>query len=163
IYTSPMERARETAQTVSVHCDAPVRVRDDLTEIDFGEWTGRTFEELATMSQWQRFNEARSVAAVPGGERAVDAQRRIVRALSTLAERHWGERIAVMTHADMIRYAVLHYTRTSLDLLHEVDIDPASVTTVVVSASDAQVISVNETIDARDETGQPGRRIQQSS
>jgi probable phosphoglycerate mutase len=70
---------------------------------------------------------------VPHGESAADVQSRIVAALDGLRTRHEGETFAVVSHADVIRSAILRYTGTSLNLFHTVRIDPASVTAVALA------------------------------
>ena len=133
IYSSPLERAVETARAIAAHQQADVELCEDLTEIDFGTWTGKTFAELATDAGWLAFNTRRSTAIVPAGECAPDVQGRIVRALERLGRRHAGETIAVVSHCDVLRFAVLHYASTPLDLFDRFDIDPASVTAVSLS------------------------------
>jgi len=55
-----------------------VQIDDGLNEVDFGEWTGLTFDVLNARMEWQRFNSSRSVAEVPCGETASEVQQRIV-------------------------------------------------------------------------------------
>jgi probable phosphoglycerate mutase len=107
-----------------------VQIDDGLKEVDFGEWTGLTFDVLNARMEWQRFNSSRSVAEVPGGETASAVQQRIVAVLDRLAARHRGGVFAVVSHLDVIRAAILHVMRTSLDDVHMLTIDPASVSAV---------------------------------
>ena len=48
IYSSPIERAAETARMISEECGVPVIVDERLTEIDMGKFTGMTFEEVVS-------------------------------------------------------------------------------------------------------------------
>jgi len=48
IYSSPIERAAETARMISEECGVPVTVDERLTEIDMGKFTGMTFEEVVS-------------------------------------------------------------------------------------------------------------------
>lgn len=142
IYSSPLERALETAQPLAAARRLVVQVRADLNEIDFGDWTGLSFAELATLPAWQEFNRHRATARVPHGESAAHVQSRIVAALDGLRTRHEEETFAVVSHADVIRSAILRYTGTSLNLFHTVQIDPASVTAVALSKT-PRVLFVN--------------------
>lgn len=142
IYSSPLERARATAQALAHERQLVVCCRDELLEVDFGEWTGKTFAELDAIPEWHTFNVRRSVAQIPGGEHAVEFALRATRALEAIRRAHSGETVAVVSHAEIIRSAVLRYRRRSLDLYHEIDIPPASVTRVRLSASRAEVLSV---------------------
>src|SRR6185437_12970186 len=68
IYTSPLERAVETAEAIAMpHSVAPI-VREDLGEFRFGDWEGRRFEDLSRDPLWDRFNATRSTVRSPGGE-----------------------------------------------------------------------------------------------
>ncbi|HVX40884.1 MAG TPA: histidine phosphatase family protein [Gemmatimonadaceae bacterium] len=126
VYTSPLERARETAEAL---CDgravAPA-IAPELVEIDFGDWTGRSFAELESDPRWKLFNSARSSTRIPGGELAHEAQSRIVSWLERARHEHAGP-IAVVSHADVIRLTVAHYLGVPIDFLPRFVIAPASV------------------------------------
>ena len=148
IYASPLVRTRETAAPLAAARALDVQTLDSLLEADFGEWTGLAFDALEPLDAWRRFNESRGTAPVPGGETALEAQARIVGALDALRLRHAGSTIAVFSHADPIRYAVLHYASMPLDDIHQVTIDPASVTIVRFDQERATLVAVNEREDS---------------
>jgi len=128
IYCSPLTRARETAAPLAATLHVPVAIDDELIEVDFGEWTGLTFAELSARADWQTYNASRGAAQVPRGESPAAASARIARALAALRARHPGGMIAAITHAELVRYAVLHARHLPLDRWAEIDIAPASVT-----------------------------------
>jgi probable phosphoglycerate mutase len=144
VYSSPMERAIATAEPLASDRMMPVQLVDGLTEVDFGAWTGLTFAELERQPGWQRFNRERGTAAVPGGEAAADVQRRVVATLRELASRHAGQTIAAVSHADVIRNAVLHAAATPLNLWNRFEISPASITALIVGDDDTRLLTVNE-------------------
>jgi broad specificity phosphatase PhoE len=135
IYSSPLERALATARPLAAARNLEAQIREDLNEVDFGQWTGMTFDELSDVPEWREFNRNRLTAAVPGGERACDVQSRILAALDHLRLKHEGQMFAVVSHADVIRAAVLHYAGISLQLFHTIEIDTASVTAVELAAT----------------------------
>jgi broad specificity phosphatase PhoE len=145
IYSSPLERAVATASPIAASHGLDLRIVDELNEVKFGEWTGLTFEELSKIAGWRRFNEARGSADVPGGERASDVQRRIVAALDHLRRTHEGHVIAAVSHADVIRAAVLHVTRTPLDEWHRFEIGPASITCIAYDDGNPTLLAANIT------------------
>lgn len=144
IYTSPLERAVETADALARYQPAPVQLVPDLCEIDFGTWTGKRFEDLDRDPEWQTFNERRSAATVPGGERPPAVQARILSALDRLAGAHAGRTIAVVSHGDVLRFAVLHYAGIPLDEYERIEIHPASVSAVLLAPGSPQLLYVNE-------------------
>lgn len=143
IVSSPLERALETAEPLARSRGLAITTDDDLIEVEFGAWTGLTFEELARLPEWVRFNTHRAAADVPGGERPTEVQARIVAAMDRLRQRHPGQTIAAVTHADVIRAAVLHYAGASLDMVHRIEINPASITAVVFVGGEPRLQFVN--------------------
>jgi broad specificity phosphatase PhoE len=148
IYSSPLERARATAAAIAMPQARELQICDELIEIDFGEWTGQTFGELEHDARWQAFNRSRGTAIIPGGEQPAVVQTRIVDATMRLAAAHPGTTIALVTHADIVRMALLYFLSRSIDLYHSLTIDPASISTVSVLAGRAQVMSINHRPDA---------------
>lgn len=143
IYTSPIERAAETAHALARYQGVPVQLCEDLSEIEFGAWTGKTFGDLERDPEWRTFNERRSQAVVPGGERPQQVQARILAALETLGAAHAGRTIAVVSHGDVLRFAVLHYAGIPLDEYHRIEIHPASVSALRLSPGGARMLYVN--------------------
>jgi broad specificity phosphatase PhoE len=126
VYSSPLERALETAH----HIRGQAQVEDRFTELDFGEWTGKTFTELQTIAQWHEHNQCRSKVTPPGGEAPMQVLRRAAEALEETARRHAGGKVAVVTHADVIRSLLTRLLGMSLDDLLRFEIAPASVSEV---------------------------------
>lgn len=145
IHTSPVERARSTAGAIAAGRPVAPVVVDALDEIDFGDWTGKRFTDLAEDPEWTAWNSARGAARAAGGETMVDAQSRIVRHIEAVAARFPGEAVALVSHCDMIRAAIAHYLGLSLDALLRFEIDPASVSRLAVGPWGGRVVSVNET------------------
>lgn len=110
VYTGPLRRTIATAQIIADEARVPdIRILHGLTNVDYGVWEGMTAHE-AEMYDPVAFNEYRtmpSTAVCPRGERLTDAQRRMVEALELIGERHAGEAVAAVSHAVMIRLAVL--------------------------------------------------------
>ena len=143
IVSSPLERAIETAEPLARARGLTTTADEGLIEVDFGEWTGLTFHDLARRPDWQAFNARRTAADVPGGERAPAVQARIVSTLERLGPRIRGTTIAAVSHADVIRAAVLHYAGAPLDMVHRIEISPASVTAVAFGAEGPRLRYVN--------------------
>lgn len=148
IYSSPIERAQETARAIAERVGVPVQVNDAFIEIDVGEWTGRTFQELGAApyaDEWRRFNTFRSGTRAGGGELMLDAQVRGVSALLALRAEYAGRTVVVVSHGDVIRAAVAYFTGVPLDLSRRLEIATASITTLTLSADDARLVTLNDT------------------
>lgn len=143
VYSSPRERAYYTAREIAERHELKVRIAEDVDEIDFGEWTGQSFDALEGDSDWQLWNEARSTARPPGGESMNEAADRAVRALERIAHDHPGKTVACVTHCDVIRAVVARYLGLSLDNLLRFEVDPASVSRLVVGEWGGRLVSLN--------------------
>ena len=144
VYSSPLERAVHTARPLAASRGLGIRIREDLTEVDFGAWTGKPFTELAQLPEWRAYNTHRATARVPGGEDASAVAARATSALDSIRLSHQGACVAVVTHAEVIRAALLSYLGLSLDLFHQFEIEPASVTSIVLSQGSARIRAINE-------------------
>lgn len=143
IYTSPQERARETAEVVAASLGLAPEISEPLAEIDYGDWTGRQFSELEHMADWRLYNSFRSGTRIPGGELMVEVQARAVEELRRLHGKHRDRWIALVSHADVIRCVIGYYAGIPIDLLLRVAIDPASVSAIALDDRDAQVFCIN--------------------
>ena len=143
IVSSPLTRTRETAAAVAEPHGLPVDIAAGLTEFEFGEWTGRTFGDLDADPRWQRFNCARSLTAAPGGELMLDVQRRAVAELIGIAAKYPDATVAVVSHGDVIRAALMYFLGIPLDFVHRLEIAPASVSIVGIDLNGAVVRRVN--------------------
>lgn len=130
IYSSPLERARETAEPLASRLGLEIRVSDGLTELDYGEWTGADYTTLEGDAHWRRHNEFRSGSGTPGGESHMDVQARMVRELLRLRDEHPKSTIVVVSHAAPILAAVGYFLGIPLDLLHRLEIEPATVSEI---------------------------------
>jgi probable phosphomutase (TIGR03848 family) len=145
IYSSPVDRTRQTADVLASRLGLPVRVSEALSEIDFGEWTGTKLEQLRGREPWKQWNAFRSGSAAPAGERMLAVQTRIVTEMLSLRERHPDEIVALVSHGDVIKAAVAYWLGVPLDLFQRIEISLASVTVVRLRDYGPWVLSVNGT------------------
>lgn len=147
IFSSPRERAQQTAQAVSLACEiGPVTLREDLDEVDFGSWSGKTFVELNADPDWRRWNNERAVAVTPKGERMEDVRRRICGCMEALSQKFRGRAVVLVSHADVIKSAICHVLGLSADSFFRFDIDPASISVIVAGDWGAKLQRLNETV-----------------
>ncbi|HEU0217456.1 MAG TPA: histidine phosphatase family protein [Stellaceae bacterium] len=146
IYASPMERTRETGEIVGRHLSLPVNICDDLAELDFGEWTGLTFDEVRKDPRWPLWATHRSLSCIPGGETMRAVQRRVVEAIMEMREAHPDDHVVVVSHGDVIRAALVFALGMPLDLYSRIEIATASLSTVRIDHNGIRVIAVNERV-----------------
>jgi broad specificity phosphatase PhoE len=143
VVASPLERTRETAAPIAERLGLPVAIDGDVSEIDYGDWTGSPFGELHANAAWQRFNSFRGTAQIPGGETMLAAQARALRAVLRLRDVWPEHQIAVVTHGDVVKAVLAHFLAMPLDLMRRIEIFPASRSVVALHDTDAHVLGVN--------------------
>ncbi len=144
VYCSPLERTRQTAQAIAEVQGLQAQADDDLIEIDFGRWSGSSFESLGDDPAWRAWNERRGCARAPGGETMKACQARVVLFLDRMRRRHPQETVAAVSHGDVIKAAAVYVLGLSLDHLDRLEVSPASVSRLVVGDWGAKVHSLNE-------------------
>ncbi len=144
LYSSPMERTRETAELVAEAVGLPVETSAELTEIDFGEWTGASFDTLQADPRWARWNSARGVTRPPGGETLLEVQTRLRHFVEAAMRRHPDQRIAAVSHGDPIKVILAQAMGMPLDNLDRLEISPASLSVLIAGDWGMKVFSVNE-------------------
>jgi len=148
IYSSPLERTRETAEPTAASTGRDVNQDAGLIECDFGEWTGAALAELAVLPEWQTVQQSPSTFRFPDGESFAEMQERMVGALEVLRSAHAGGVVVCFSHADPIKAAVAHAFGTQLDHFQRIVISPGSVT--VISYGEGRppaVLMVNSTLE----------------
>ncbi|OFZ53146.1 MAG: hypothetical protein A2428_12005 [Bdellovibrionales bacterium RIFOXYC1_FULL_54_43] len=131
IYSSPLERALETAKPLSRELGIATITSEHFAELEFGQWTGSPLQDLASSEHWKRFNTFRSGTRIPEGELMLEAQTRAIAELIRISERHGGERIAIITHGDIIKSILLYALGIPIDFLFRLEIDPASLSVIL--------------------------------
>lgn len=140
IYSSPLERALETAEPLALVKGLRIIPDPSFGEVRFGDWQGKDFIEIEKDPIWRRFNDFRSGTRAPNGELMLETQARMVAGLLNIATRHPGECVAVFSHADAIKSAVCWILGIPLDFHLRLEILPASVTTIVMGGQTVPVL-----------------------
>ncbi|MGH9101586.1 MAG: MSMEG_4193 family putative phosphomutase [Acidimicrobiales bacterium] len=143
VYSSPLERARETASPIARKLGQRVRVERGLLECDFGSWTGGELKTLSKRKEWATVQRWPSGWRFPGGESFSEMQARMLACVDRLRERHPGEAVVAVSHADPIKSVVAHALGTHLDLFQRIVVSPASVTAVAYAEAGPAVLAVN--------------------
>jgi broad specificity phosphatase PhoE len=105
LYSSPLRRARRTAEAIGGLTGHTPRLLDDLREMFFGELDGRPFEELR--EAYAHLLEADENSAVedfvwPSGESRSGFRQRVLRVMNHIAQRHAGQAVGIVTHGGVI-------------------------------------------------------------
>ncbi|HWD59396.1 MAG TPA: histidine phosphatase family protein [Stellaceae bacterium] len=144
LYASPLQRTRESAEIVAARLGLPVEYRDDLLELDFGEWTGATFDSIRADPRWRSWSSHRSLATIPGGETMRQVQHRVVNAIIEISGKHRDDVVVAVSHGDVIRSALVFALGMPLDFYHRIEVAQASLSTLRIDDAGIHVVRVNE-------------------
>jgi probable phosphomutase (TIGR03848 family) len=143
VYASPLERARETAEPIAARHHLNVTLTESLQEVDFGEWTGKTFTELKTLEDWRLLHRHPDRGIFPGGETLPQAQNRAVEWVERLVAQNPSARIATVSHSDTIRLVLAQYLCMAWDAFPSLVIDPGSVSVLRFGKGRVRVLGMN--------------------
>lgn len=144
VYSSPLERAMETALPIAQARGLQVIPEPGLMEANVGDWQGKSVRRLALTKYWRVVQNAPSRARHPGGESFAEVQVRIASTLDRICSQHKDRAIiACVFHSDPIKLAVAHYIGLPLDHFQRIGCDTASVTMLAVGPSTAHLVWLN--------------------
>ncbi|HYP08977.1 MAG TPA: histidine phosphatase family protein [Bryobacteraceae bacterium] len=143
IYSSPVQRAVETAEPLASTLGLPIQTREAFTEIDFGAWQGMQLADLEGDAHWRRFNMLPGSVQAPGGELLLQVQARMAMELDNLRQQHRKETVAVFSHADVIKSALMLYLNMPLDTHLRLEISPASLSVLQLADWGPRILAVN--------------------
>jgi broad specificity phosphatase PhoE len=144
-YSSPLQRALETAVIVAApHGLSPIAL-EVLTECDSGRWEGLDWQTIRSRDPeaYQRFMENPTAHGFPEGESVTDVYRRVRPALEELLKRHSGEAILVVSHQMVIRTYLGGLLGLTLDQARHVSQDNCGISVVVREGDETNVTTVN--------------------
>ena len=146
LYTSPLERTRETADAIATRCGLAAMVEPALEELDFGSWSGKTITELEPLEAWRRWNEARAISPTPAGDTMRAAQNRMLDFIDLRRRERPKGCFVLVGHSDPIKAVLFFYLGLSLDKLHRITVAPGSLSRVEIDGWGATVTGLNETM-----------------
>ncbi|MCY7373125.1 MAG: bifunctional RNase H/acid phosphatase [Spirochaetaceae bacterium] len=131
VVSSPMRRARQTADIVADALGQEVHEVADVRECAFGEWEGLTFAEVQEgwpelLASWL----ADPTVAAPGGESFDAVRRRVQVARDKLRARHPHRTVLVVTHVVPVKLLVADALGAPLSVVYRMELSPASLTEV---------------------------------
>lgn len=146
IYSSPLERAMETAAPIASARKLQIIPEPDLMDTDIGSWQGRSIKALRLTKLWRVVQNAPSRFRFPDGESFVESQARYVSALERILKKYTKPHdiVAVVFHADPIKLAIAYFLGMPLDHFQRLSCETGSLTALHVTESGANLIKLNQ-------------------
>lgn len=150
IVRSPLLRCARTVEPLAAALGLEPLVEERLSEVDYGQWTGRKIGELVKEPLWAVVQQHPSAAVFPEGEGLAQVQARAVEAVREhdrrLAAEHEADVLWIAcTHGDVIKAVVADALGTHLDTFQRITADPASMSVIRYTAVRPFVMHVNHT------------------
>ncbi len=129
VVTSPVRRTRESAEILAEILDCKLEEEPGIAEMEFGEWDGFTFAEIAerdrpSLEAWLGSLDT----APPGGESFREVEARVLAGLERILAAHHGRTVVVVSHVTPIKTLVAHVLDAPLQSLFRMELSPAGVT-----------------------------------
>lgn len=146
VYSSPLERAVETAESILSHYPGKTLcIEEMIGEAHYGDWTGESLRKLSRTRLWGVVQHQPSQARFPGGESIQEMQTRAVSAIDRIATEHPHRIVVAVSHGDVIKSIVAHYAGMHLDMFQRLVIAPASISIIHLGEHGPAVARINDT------------------
>jgi broad specificity phosphatase PhoE len=147
VYTSPLSRARATAEAIGKAANLSPSSVDGLLDIDYGAWQGLTPDQVR--AQWPELLDtwyrAPDWAAFPGGETLQEVLTRAVSALRQVIQRHPGDTVVLVGHDSVNRVILLHTLQLPLSRYWRLGQSPCAINELDFCQNGFVVQTINET------------------
>lgn len=135
LVSSPLQRCRQTLAPLATARDLRVTVESGLSEVDYGEWTGRELKTLAKEPLWRVVQSHPSAAVFPDGEGLSTVQARAVAAVRAhdlrITAKHGAEAVwLACSHGDVIKSVLADALGLHLDSFQRIVVDPCSISVI---------------------------------
>jgi probable phosphoglycerate mutase len=158
VISSPLRRARETAQALVSRIGRTVEINENLAETDFGVWEGLTIEEAHlespdVLADWLQHPDV----APPSGESFQQVEIRTLRALDEILAQRSGQRLVLVSHVTPIKILLRLALGAPQETMFRFHLDTASLSAVDYHADGTSTVRlINNTPDDYSLTDQQG-------
>jgi len=129
-------------------------IREEFTEMDYGNWSGRKLSSLRRSPLWKPIQETPSKVKFPDGESFRQAQKRAIEGCEELFSERGNKNHLVVSHSDLIKLIAVHYLEAHIDTFQRIDISQASFTVIQKSSRGVNILAINSASDLRSIVGE---------
>ena len=147
LHLSPIERCQLTIdpwlRSKNSNSLLSYEIRDGLSEIDFGDWSGQKLSTLRRKPLWKDVQKRPSSVTFPRGESFKKVQRRGVAAVEDILSIKGDKTHLVVSHSDTIKLILAHYSSMKLDNFQSLIINPASFSILKTHKAGTSILTIN--------------------
>lgn len=149
LLSSPLIRCEETIspwlkKNMKTNPKLALRTDPDLSEVDYGDWTGRKLRSLSKDPLWKSVQDSPSEVTFPKGESIISMQTRAMRALHRALESRGKGHILLVSHGDVLKSMIASALNMHLDEFQRIVVDPASISILDYSTLKPRLILMND-------------------
>jgi probable phosphomutase (TIGR03848 family) len=149
LVVSPLLRCKQTVGPLAAARSLAKVVEPRLSEVDYGDWTGRELKTLAKEPLWRVVQAHASAAVFPGGEGLAAMQARAVAAVrehdARITAAHGDHAVWLLcSHGDVLKSILADALGQHLDAFQRIVVDPASISVVRYTEVRPFVLRVND-------------------
>ncbi|MEW5706260.1 MAG: alpha-ribazole phosphatase [Actinomycetota bacterium] len=146
IYSSDMLRARQTAEIIARPHGLKVLLRENLREIDFGDWEGKTYDEIEALDgqKVREWVSSPQDVIIPGGESWQDFKTRVIYTVNRIIDEEKDGDVVLVTHGGPIKLLISYFLRDDHDFFKSFWPSTGSLHIVDLSHQEPKVVLLNE-------------------
>ena len=134
IYTSPLKRARETAEILTDSSNKDLNIVENMKEINFGSWEGLTIKEIREKynDEFNKWKIDAQEGKIVGGEFSLkNASIRGTKCILDIVNKHRGQTIAVVAHGGIIKASLIGLFDWDMTMYHKTVLGNTSITEII--------------------------------
>ncbi len=121
IYTSPLPRAKQTAEILGTVLALPLSEDHTLKDINLGDWTGQPVATVATSDLGKLYFRDPVGVRLPNGEGIAEVLERVIPTIELIRKKAISGSAIVVSHLEVIKLIIAHYTDHDLHHLHRLE------------------------------------------
>jgi broad specificity phosphatase PhoE len=153
IFTSPLQRATQTAAVIGQHLGLKVEPHEDLIDLNYGDFEGLNSTEARSRygGLYDTWLVAPHVVHFPNGESLNDLAQRVDRLMQQVGQDYPGETVVLVSHSAVCRVLLCRLLHIHCGHFWQFAVDPASLTVYQVDQGVGKLILMNDTSHLRPE------------
>jgi len=144
LFSSPILRARETAQILLEGRPLNPIWEERLVEVDYGQWVGKTFAEVRDVPGYVPYFKRLETPVAPGGETLFQVRDRMLAFLEEIKKKHPDQVVLAVSHADTIKCVLMAILQIPFENIWRFRIDNVSVSLFESDMAGDRVICINQ-------------------